>query len=89
MAETVQAERAFVYTACKAQKPDMSSLVFAKLIEPIQTPLTSVVKMQDQNRGDPLFSHLSVVSEGIQALAWFTYVSALLFLTRSIVMLLI
>ncbi|KAI8076828.1 adenylate cyclase associated N terminal-domain-containing protein [Halteromyces radiatus] len=71
--EAIQAERDIIRISTLAQKPDMSSPVFAKIITPIQQTLTSIVEIKDKHRGDPLFNHLSTVAEAIPALGWFTF----------------
>jgi len=58
-----------------AQKPDMGSATFMKLLEPIQKALASIIEIKDANRPSPLFNNLSTVAEGIPALGWFTCVS--------------
>ena len=75
VAEAIEAEKTIIHIASLAKKPDMTSSVFMKLIEPIQKALSGVVELKEKNRGDPLFNHLSVVAEGIPALGWFTCVS--------------
>ncbi|KAI7853696.1 adenylate cyclase associated N terminal-domain-containing protein [Circinella umbellata] len=72
VAEAIEAEKTIIHIASLAKKPDMTSSVFMKLIEPIQKALSGVVELKEKNRGDPLFNHLSVVAEGIPALGWFT-----------------
>ncbi|KAI9492205.1 adenylate cyclase associated N terminal-domain-containing protein [Zychaea mexicana] len=72
VAEAIEAEKTIIHIASLAKKPDMSSSVFMKLIEPIQKALSGVVEIKEKNRGAALFNHLSVVAEGVPALGWFT-----------------
>ncbi|KAI9263262.1 adenylate cyclase associated N terminal-domain-containing protein [Phascolomyces articulosus] len=72
VAEAIEAEKTIIHIASLAKKPDMTSSVFMKLIEPIQKALSGVVELKEKNRGDPFFNHLSVVAEGVPALGWFT-----------------
>ncbi|KAI8886712.1 hypothetical protein K501DRAFT_213243 [Backusella circina FSU 941] len=70
--QAVEAERDIVYISTLAQKPDMSSSTFMKLLEPIQKALAGVVEIKDANRPNALFNNLSAVADGIPALGWFT-----------------
>ncbi|KAI9478180.1 MAG: adenylate cyclase associated N terminal-domain-containing protein [Benjaminiella poitrasii] len=70
--EAVAAERDIIYISTLAQKIDMSSPTFMKLLEPIQKALAGVIEIKDANRPSPLFNHLSILAEGIPALGWFT-----------------
>ncbi|KAI8983954.1 adenylate cyclase associated N terminal-domain-containing protein [Mycotypha africana] len=70
--EALNAERDIVQISTMAQKPDMASSTFMKLLEPIQKAMTAIMEIKDANRPDPLFNHLSTVAEGIPALGWFT-----------------
>ncbi|KAI8370673.1 adenylate cyclase associated N terminal-domain-containing protein [Radiomyces spectabilis] len=72
VAEAFKAEREIIRISCLAQKPDMSSSTFMKLIEPIQGALATIIDIKNNNRGDTLFNHLSTVAEGVPALGWFT-----------------
>jgi adenylyl cyclase-associated protein len=76
VSNAIEAERDIIRISTLAQKPDMSSPTFAKLVTPIQQALSSIVEIKDKNRGDPLFNHLSTVAEAIPALGWFTFVSS-------------
>lgn len=73
--QAVAAERDILYISALAQKPDMGSATFMKLLEPIQKALASIIEIKDANRPSPLFNNLSTVAEGIPALGWFTCVS--------------
>ncbi|EPB89149.1 suppressor of rasval19 [Mucor circinelloides] len=70
--QAVAAERDILYISALAQKPDMGSATFMKLLEPIQKALASIIEIKDANRPSPLFNNLSTVAEGIPALGWFT-----------------
>jgi adenylyl cyclase-associated protein len=73
--QAVEAERDIVYISTLAQKPDMASSTFMKLLEPIQKALAGVVEIKDANRPNAMFNNLSAVADGIPALGWFTCVS--------------
>ncbi|KAI9318919.1 adenylate cyclase associated N terminal-domain-containing protein [Dichotomocladium elegans] len=72
VAEVFDAQKTIVHISVFAKKPEMTSAIFMKLLEPIQKALSGVVSLKDQNRGHPLFNHISAVAEGIPALGWFT-----------------
>ncbi|OAD79696.1 hypothetical protein PHYBLDRAFT_157303 [Phycomyces blakesleeanus NRRL 1555(-)] len=72
VASAIQAERDILRISTLAQKPVMSTTIFGKLIDPLQTLLTEVVNIKEKNRGSAMFNHLSTVAEGIPALGWFT-----------------
>ncbi|KAL9554650.1 hypothetical protein MBANPS3_002733 [Mucor bainieri] len=70
--QAVAAERDILYISALAQKPEMGSATFMKLLEPIQKALAGIIEIKDANRPSPLFNNLSTVAEGIPALGWFT-----------------
>ncbi|KAI8077299.1 adenylate cyclase associated N terminal-domain-containing protein [Gilbertella persicaria] len=70
--QAVDAERDIIHMSALAQKPDMTSPTFMKILEPIQKSLGSIIEIKDANRPSPMFNHLSTVAEGIPALGWFT-----------------
>ncbi|KKA27105.1 hypothetical protein TD95_001120 [Thielaviopsis punctulata] len=73
--EGFEAERHFLLIATRAKKPDIlgaDASLYQDLIKPINDQLMAVMAFKDNNRGSPLFSHLSTVSEGIMLLAWVT-----------------
>ncbi|KAI7903386.1 adenylate cyclase associated N terminal-domain-containing protein [Cokeromyces recurvatus] len=70
--EAIAAEKDIIYISTLAQKPDMTSPTFMKLLEPIQKALAAIIEIKDSNRPNPLFNSLSAVAEGIPALGWFT-----------------
>ncbi|KAG0163489.1 hypothetical protein DFQ28_011614 [Apophysomyces sp. BC1034] len=72
VANAVQAERAVIRVSYLAQKPEMGTPSFMKLIEPIQEAIGGIVSIKDNNRASEYFNHLSTVAEGIPALGWFT-----------------
>jgi adenylyl cyclase-associated protein len=46
--------------------------VYQDLLKPINEALMAVSNLKEGNRGSPVFSQLSAVSEGIMVLAWVT-----------------
>jgi adenylyl cyclase-associated protein len=44
-----------------------------EILTDLQKQMGTVNDIREANRGSPLFTHLSTVSEGIAALAWVTY----------------
>lgn len=70
-----QAEREFLLLTTKAKKPDLNSSemsIYQDLLKPINEALMAVTNIKEANRGSPVFSQLSAVSEGIMVLAWVT-----------------
>jgi len=68
-------QRKFLLIATKAKKPDLTGSEmsdYQNLLKPIHEVLMSVNNMKDANRGSPVFSQLSTVSESIMVLAWVT-----------------
>ncbi|KAB0379178.1 hypothetical protein FD755_006962 [Muntiacus reevesi] len=61
-------ERALLVTASQCQQPAGNKL--SDLLAPISDQIQEVVTFREKNRGSKLFSHLSAVSESIQALGW-------------------
>ena len=57
-----------VGVAIISKQPDPK--VLQDLIKPLQTEIAAIVALKDKNRPSPLFSHLSMVAEGIPALGW-------------------
>ncbi|KAF7725270.1 hypothetical protein EC973_000280 [Apophysomyces ossiformis] len=72
VADAVKVERTVVRISVLAQKPEMGSPSFMKLIEPIQGIIANIIAIKDRSRGSEYFNHLSTVAEGIAALGWFT-----------------
>ncbi|KAL5594177.1 hypothetical protein BROUX41_001222 [Berkeleyomyces rouxiae] len=73
--EGFQEERNFLLLTTKAKKPDIHGsemALYQDLIKPINDALMAVINYKDSNRGSPMFSQLSTVSEGIMLLAWVT-----------------
>ncbi|KAL2887139.1 adenylyl cyclase-associated protein [Ceratocystis lukuohia] len=73
--EGFQEQRKFLLLSTMAQKPDIHGsemALYQDLIKPINDALMSVINYKDNNRGSPMFSQLSTVSEGIMLLAWVT-----------------
>lgn len=66
-------QRRFLVIATKAKKPDPASSVFSELLARMQKEMMMVTELRESNRGSPVFNHLSVVSDGIPAVAWVTY----------------
>lgn len=70
-----QEQRKFLLIATKAKKPDLSGpdqSVYEGLLKPINEALMAVTELKDANRPDPMYTQLSMVSDGITALAWVT-----------------
>jgi adenylyl cyclase-associated protein len=41
-----------------------------ELIKPLQKELSAIAELKDKNRPSPLFSHLTMIADGIPALGW-------------------
>ncbi|RKP26766.1 adenylate cyclase associated N terminal-domain-containing protein [Syncephalis pseudoplumigaleata] len=67
-----QIQRQFILVAAQSKKPDFESATFSELIGPTQQAMNTICAYRNDNRGSPLFNHLSTVSEGISALGWIT-----------------
>ncbi|KAI1264206.1 adenylyl cyclase-associated protein [Xylariaceae sp. FL1019] len=69
-------QRRFLLISTKAKKPNISvsaeMSVYQDLLKPINEALMAVGNIKESNRGSPVFSQLSAVSEGIMVLAWVT-----------------
>lgn len=65
-------QKRFLLIATKAKKPDPSSNIFAELLVRMQKEMMGVTELRENSRASPFFDHLSVVSEGIPAVAWVT-----------------
>ena len=65
-------QRRFILISTKAKKPDMGSAVMMDLLKPLQESIAATNDIRDDNRGSPLFNHLSAVSESISLHAWVT-----------------
>lgn len=73
--EGFQQQRRFLLITTKAKKPDVTGsemTVYQDLLKPINECLIAVNEIKDANRGSPVFSQLSAVSDGIMVLAWVT-----------------
>ncbi|CAJ2512344.1 Uu.00g053590.m01.CDS01 [Anthostomella pinea] len=73
--EGFKQQRRFLLIATKAKKPDIAGsemAVYQDLLKPINEALMAVGSIKESNRGSPVFSQLSAVSEGIMVLAWVT-----------------
>lgn len=58
-----------------AKKPDIAgadSALYQELLKPINEALMTVTELKDTNRGDPFYSQLCAVADGIMVLAWVT-----------------
>ncbi|KAF7559460.1 hypothetical protein G7046_g4701 [Stylonectria norvegica] len=70
-----QEQRTFILISTKAKKPNLTgpdASIFQTLITPINNALVAVLKLQESNRPDPLYTQLSAVADGIMVLAWVT-----------------
>ncbi|ORX85220.1 hypothetical protein K493DRAFT_326761 [Basidiobolus meristosporus CBS 931.73] len=65
-----QAQRKLISIATQAQKPDVTSSVYAELLKPTQLALEKITDIREKNRASPFYNHLSTVGEGIPALGW-------------------
>jgi adenylyl cyclase-associated protein len=68
-------QRNFLLVTTKSKKPDLTGSemsVYQDLLKPINEALMAVNNIKDSNRGAPVFSQISAVSEGIMVLAWVT-----------------
>ncbi|OTB03718.1 hypothetical protein M426DRAFT_321425 [Hypoxylon sp. CI-4A] len=73
--EGFKQQRRFLLISTKAKKPDLAGsemVVYQELLKPINEALMAVGSIKESNRGSPVFSQLSAVSEGIMVLAWVT-----------------
>ncbi|KAK6948405.1 hypothetical protein Daesc_010171 [Daldinia eschscholtzii] len=73
--EGFKQQRRFLLISTKAKKPDITGsemVVYQELLKPINEALMAVGSIKESNRGSPVFSQLSAVSEGIMVLAWVT-----------------
>ncbi|KAI0896970.1 adenylate cyclase associated N terminal-domain-containing protein [Annulohypoxylon nitens] len=73
--EGFKQQRRFLLIATKAKKPDITGsemVVYQELLKPINEALMAVGGIKESNRGSPVFTQLSAVSEGIMVLAWVT-----------------
>jgi len=70
-----EAQRHFLLITTKAKKPDLTGSemsLYQNLLKNINEALMAVTSIKEQNRGAPVFHHLSAVSEGAMVLAWVT-----------------
>ncbi|RPA85905.1 hypothetical protein BJ508DRAFT_411535 [Ascobolus immersus RN42] len=65
-------QKRFLLIATKAKKPDPASNIFAELLARMQKEMMGVTELRENSRASPFYNHLSVVSEGIPAVAWVT-----------------
>lgn len=65
--QAFQAERTFLLMTTKAKKPDPMK---PDIIAEIHRYISEVDELKETNRASPLFTHLSMVSEGIVGLGW-------------------
>lgn len=68
-------QRKFLLITTKAVKPDLSGAdlaVYQDLLKPINDSLMAVTELKESNRGDPLYTQLAAVADGIMVLAWVT-----------------
>lgn len=73
--EGFKAQRKFLLITTKAKKPDINGsemAVYQELLKPITECLEAVTAIKEANRGSPVSSQLSAVSDGIMVLAWVT-----------------
>ena len=69
---TFAAERKYLIVTTKAKKPDMASQIYMQCLKEMQEAIGHVNEIREGSRSSPLFSHLSMVSEGIPMVAWVT-----------------
>jgi adenylyl cyclase-associated protein len=67
VAQAFAAERTYLYVTTKAKKPSPQP---PELLTELHTCTGLVDELRETNRGSPLFTHLSAISEGIVALGW-------------------
>ena len=58
--------------ASKAKEPDMGSTIFHDILKDLQNGIEKVNAIRDNNRKCPEESHLSVLADGVNILAWVT-----------------
>jgi adenylyl cyclase-associated protein len=51
-----------------SKQPDAK--VIQELVQPLVAEITAITAIKDKNRPSPLFSHLSMVADGVPALGW-------------------
>ena len=56
----------------KSKRPDIASAVYMEILKELQSMMGAVNDIREANRGSPLFTHLTTVSEGIAVLGWIT-----------------
>lgn len=67
VAHAFAAERTYLFVTTKAKKPSPQP---PELLTELHTCTGIVDELRETNRGSPLFTHLSAISEGIVALGW-------------------
>lgn len=67
MRKAFDAERTYVFVSTKAKKPENPP---QELLTDLQRSTDTIVNLRESNRGSPLFTHLTAISEGIGALGW-------------------
>ena len=66
------AQRQFLLVTTKAKKPDMSSSVYMDTLKDLQQAMEKVDNVRHSNREPALKDPLSLVADGVGALAWIT-----------------
>lgn len=66
------AQELFLKVTLRSKKPNLETSEYRDLIKPMQDILENISDEREKARGNLLFNHLSMVSEGIVALGWVT-----------------
>jgi adenylyl cyclase-associated protein len=67
------AQRNFLIVTTKSKKPDIQAPIYMEILKELQTTMEAVSHIRVANRGSPLSTHLTMVSEGVHMLSWITY----------------
>ncbi|GAB1606812.1 adenylyl cyclase-associated protein 1-like isoform X3 [Argonauta hians] len=68
--EAFNAQRSFLVQVSRSKKPPADQM--NNLLKPTSSKLNAIQELREKNRRDPLFNHLSAISESIPALGWVT-----------------
>ena len=72
VSQAFSAQRQFLLVTTKAKKPDMSSSVYMDTLKDLQQAMEKVDNVRHSNREPALKDPLSLVADGVGALAWIT-----------------
>ena len=72
VSQAFSAQRQFLLVTTKAKKPDMLSSVYMDTLKDLQQAMEKVDNVRHSNREPALKDPLSLVADGVGALAWIT-----------------